>query len=48
MPAYRDFLTRIGYLVEAPAQVRATTANVDAELALQAGPQLVVPILNAR
>ncbi|NCT84327.1 MAG: malate synthase G [Comamonadaceae bacterium] len=48
MPAYRDFLTRIGYLVEAPAQVQATTANVDAELALQAGPQLVVPILNAR
>jgi len=48
MPAYRAFLTRIGYLVEAPAQVQATTANVDAELALQAGPQLVVPILNAR
>ncbi|HEY1129893.1 MAG TPA: malate synthase G [Roseateles sp.] len=48
MPAYRNFLTRIGYLVEAPAQVQATTANVDAELALQAGPQLVVPILNAR
>jgi malate synthase len=48
MPAYRDFLTRIGYLVEPPAQVKATTANVDAELALQAGPQLVVPILNAR
>ena len=48
MPAYRDFLTRIGYLVEPPAQVQATTANVDAELAVQAGPQLVVPILNAR
>ncbi|RTL44269.1 MAG: malate synthase G [Burkholderiales bacterium] len=48
MPAYRDFLTRIGYLVEPPAQVKATTANVDAELAVQAGPQLVVPILNAR
>lgn len=48
MPAYRGFLTRIGYLVEPPAQVQATTANVDAELALQAGPQLVVPILNAR
>ncbi|RZL32365.1 MAG: malate synthase G, partial [Rubrivivax sp.] len=48
MPAYRSFLKRIGYLVEPPAQVRATTANVDAELALQAGPQLVVPILNAR
>ncbi len=31
-----------------PKDVKATTANVDAELALQAGPQLVVPILNAR
>ncbi|MFG6439909.1 malate synthase G [Roseateles sp. LKC17W] len=48
MPAYRAHLARIGYLVEPPAQVQATTANVDAELALQAGPQLVVPILNAR
>lgn len=48
MLAYRGFLQRIGYLVEPPAQVQATTANVDAELALQAGPQLVVPILNAR
>jgi malate synthase len=48
MPAYRSFLSRIGYLVEPPTQVQATTANVDAELAQQAGPQLVVPILNAR
>jgi len=48
MPAYQAFLKRIGYLVETPAQVQATTANVDAELAVQAGPQLVVPILNAR
>jgi len=48
MQAYRAFLTRIGYLVPEPAKVRATTKNVDAELALQAGPQLVVPILNAR
>ena len=48
MAAYRQFLTSIGYLVPQPAQVKATTANVDAELALQAGPQLVVPVLNAR
>ena len=48
MLAYRTFLERIGYLVPQPAEVKATTTNVDDELALQAGPQLVVPILNAR
>ncbi|HEY0201694.1 MAG TPA: malate synthase G, partial [Burkholderiaceae bacterium] len=48
MPAYRAFLEKIGYLLPQPAQVQATTAHVDAELATQAGPQLVVPILNAR
>ena len=48
MKAYRGFLEQIGYLVPPPAGVKTTTANVDAELALQAGPQLVVPILNAR
>ncbi len=48
MPAYRTFLESIGYLVPQPQNVAATTSNVDAELALQAGPQLVVPILNAR
>jgi malate synthase len=48
MAAYRGFLEQIGYLVPPPANVRCTTTDVDAELALQAGPQLVVPILNAR
>ena len=48
MPAYRAFLEKIGYLLPQPKGTQATTSNVDAELALQAGPQLVVPILNAR
>ena len=48
MSAYRAYLTSIGYLAPVPAQVKATTTHVDAELALQAGPQLVVPVLNAR
>ena len=48
MPAYREFLEKVGYLLPQPKGTQATTANVDAELAQQAGPQLVVPILNAR
>ncbi|MGQ9724784.1 MAG: malate synthase G [Tepidimonas sp.] len=48
MAAYRQFLETIGYLVPPPGDVRVTTTNVDAELSIQAGPQLVVPILNAR
>ena len=48
MRAYRAFLEGIGYLVPQPDKVQITTTNVDDELAVQAGPQLVVPILNAR
>uniref|UniRef100_UPI0035B3F955 malate synthase G n=1 Tax=Hylemonella sp. TaxID=2066020 RepID=UPI0035B3F955 len=48
MKAYRAFLEKTGYLAPVPEQVECDTANVDAELAVQAGPQLVVPILNAR
>lgn len=48
MAAYRKQLQAIGYLAPVPAEAIATTTGVDAELALQAGPQLVVPVLNAR
>ncbi|MCU0967939.1 MAG: malate synthase G [Rubrivivax sp.] len=48
MAKYRKFLEKIGYLVPVPGKVRVTTRNVDAELSVQAGPQLVVPITNAR
>jgi malate synthase len=48
MPAYQRFLEGIGYLQPVPRGARTTTTNVDAELAVQAGPQLVVPLLNAR
>ena len=48
MPAYRAFLQRIGYLAQPTGPVQCTTVNVDDELARLAGPQLVVPILNAR
>ena len=47
-PAYVQMLRDIGYLVAEPEPFRIETRDVDDEVAVQAGPQLVVPVLNAR
>ncbi|XKH00550.1 malate synthase G [Marinobacter nauticus] len=48
MAEYKAFLKEIDYLVDEPEDFKISTSNVDPEIATMAGPQLVVPVMNAR
>ena len=48
LDTYKNFLKEIGYLLEEGGDFKITTENVDPEIASIAGPQLVVPVMNAR
>lgn len=48
MKAYKQFLSDIGYLVPVPENVKIDPENIDEEVSVQGGPQLVVPLTNAR
>jgi len=48
LESYKAFLTEIGYLVTEGDDFEVSTSNVDPEMATMAGPQLVVPVMNAR
>ena len=47
-PEYRAFLTRTGYLADDPGPFQVAAENADPEISTLAGPQLVVPVSNAR
>ena len=48
MPAYKAFLTSIGYLQPVPLKVKVNTSRIDSEISIQGGSQLVAPLTNAR